>query len=705
MIKFCDNSFELRNGQIIDLDFDELNNGLYLICGQNGSGKSTFLDYIYDQKIELEINGSKYKYENRNSIVSYANQSNIFLNELTVIDNIKLAGSEIDDIKPILDQIHSSYILEDNNLFSKLSGGEKQKIKIAVNFTSDRNLILLDEIDSNLDNETVYTLIPLLKQLSTNNVILLVSHNWDLYNSISIGKLKIVNNTMSLIDDKSRCINISHQPEIEVTNETSSNKKLVQPLNLYFNKTYIIYFLIAMTFSFVFMSSTKELNMLNYVNLDTNQQFNDNSSVILPPINSPYVDMLSDRSWFTEIPLLFDEEFYTDVQQLDYVTNIQLIPNLNKFSNYVTYVQNGNQFRLENPTFNIEISKLNESVKELANQNSIQLKATNSLEFSQLPFKQVIAENTPYTAGIMNLYGTFPEDNTDQIMIPLEVAEYLIEQDNLNSIDDLIGLRKQVELIKVDGVNPIGSAVKTFEVSGIYAKPKNSVSQIIYAYNDDSIISKENNCGLSTGLDLEACAFQTSTYQYTTEQFKQLLDDKLIGNYSGLYVEVSDEEHVKELTKFIRNIDSHIFIDNDYTRNNEVLNRTAITKIVNVFKQYVMLLIIYGLATLIMYQYQLTKMEKVNMYLNHVNFSSKTYNQYITKKLWVYKTIGLVSLMLPYILSIYQLWFDYSQYGFYNKQYLIVMTCIYIIMIIALNIFFNILTKWFLSRSKNETRV
>ena len=60
-----------------------------------------------------------------------------------------------------------------------ISGGQKQKISIARALYKDKEIIILDETLSNLDKESKFEILNVLKQFKTTKTIIMISHDED----------------------------------------------------------------------------------------------------------------------------------------------------------------------------------------------------------------------------------------------------------------------------------------------------------------------------------------------------------------------------------------------------------------------------------------------------------------------------------------------------------------------------------------------
>lgn len=167
------------------------NNGLVFVIGKSGSGKSTLLnllgglDSITNGSIIVDGNDiTKFNERDlsnyRNNHIGFIFQDYHLLDELTVYENIVLSLNlnRIEDKGKVLESL-SKVGLEgyENRYPSELSGGERQRVAIARAIVKNPYVILADEPTGNLDNETGTQIVSLLKELSKECLILIVSHN------------------------------------------------------------------------------------------------------------------------------------------------------------------------------------------------------------------------------------------------------------------------------------------------------------------------------------------------------------------------------------------------------------------------------------------------------------------------------------------------------------------------------------------------
>lgn len=176
----------------INISFPE--KGMVFLLGKSGSGKSTLLNICSGldspSSGEIIVKGrsskdfSKSDFDSyRNTFVGFIFQEYNILNEFSVGDNISLA-LELQD-KP-KDKVMIEKILEDiglkgfaNRSPNTLSGGEKQRIAIARALIKKPEIIMADEPSGALDSATGNQIFEILKKMSKDKLVIVVSHDRD----------------------------------------------------------------------------------------------------------------------------------------------------------------------------------------------------------------------------------------------------------------------------------------------------------------------------------------------------------------------------------------------------------------------------------------------------------------------------------------------------------------------------------------------
>jgi putative ABC transport system permease protein len=174
----------------INLTFNK--NEFVSILGCSGAGKSTLLNIIggLDDKTsgKLLINGKDiYKRDDlnldyyRKNNVGFIFQNYNLIEHLTVYENVMLpllltnSKNKHKRVLKILDKTGLNG--KKNSKICDLSGGQKQRVAISRALINNPDIILADEPTGALDYKTGYEIMNLIKKLSKNKLVIMVTHN------------------------------------------------------------------------------------------------------------------------------------------------------------------------------------------------------------------------------------------------------------------------------------------------------------------------------------------------------------------------------------------------------------------------------------------------------------------------------------------------------------------------------------------------
>ena len=165
------------------------------IVGESGSGKSTLLNVIsgldsYEEG-EMYINGEETSHYRESDFEEYRKKyvSNIFqnfnlVNSYNVYQNIELVmllnGYKRKEVKEKVLELIDKVGLKKykRTKVSKLSGGQKQRVAIARALARETPIIVADEPTANLDSRSAKSIIALLKEISKDKLLIVVTHNF-----------------------------------------------------------------------------------------------------------------------------------------------------------------------------------------------------------------------------------------------------------------------------------------------------------------------------------------------------------------------------------------------------------------------------------------------------------------------------------------------------------------------------------------------
>lgn len=172
-------SFEIDEGEFV------------VILGPSGAGKSTLLNIIggMDSATSGSINvfGKEIVGLNEKELTKYRREDIGFVFQfynlipnLTVLENVELAGQIVKQSKPaedILKQVGLEHRM--NNFPSQISGGEQQRVAIARAIAKNPQLLLCDEPTGALDYKTGKNILNILKEYCKNEkrTVIIITHN------------------------------------------------------------------------------------------------------------------------------------------------------------------------------------------------------------------------------------------------------------------------------------------------------------------------------------------------------------------------------------------------------------------------------------------------------------------------------------------------------------------------------------------------
>lgn len=236
-----DNTVEALKG--IDIEFRS--HEFVSILGQSGCGKTTLLNIIggLDRYTsgDLIISGRSTKeYKDadwdtyRNHTIGFVFQSYNLIPHQTVLQNVELALT-LSGVSKTERKARAKKALEDVGLGdqlskkpSEMSGGQMQRVAIARALVNNPDIILADEPTGALDTETSVQVMEILKEISKDRLIIMVTHNPELaekYSSRIINMLDgvVTHDSMPLSDEE-----IKQENEID-TKKHLDHKKTKKP--------------------------------------------------------------------------------------------------------------------------------------------------------------------------------------------------------------------------------------------------------------------------------------------------------------------------------------------------------------------------------------------------------------------------------------------------------------------------------------------
>lgn len=228
----------------ISIKFRE--NEFVAILGQSGCGKTTLLNIIggldHYTSGDLIINGKSTKEFKDNDWDTYRNhsigfvfQSYNLIPHQSILSNVELALT-ISGVSKRERKKRAIEALEKVGLGDKLhkrpnelSGGQMQRVAIARAIVNNPDIILADEPTGALDTKTSVQVMDILKEISKEHLIIMVTHNPDLAEKYATRTVKILDG--NIIDDSN--------PYDGKENEEKEDNKKEEAFNEFLNSIII----------------------------------------------------------------------------------------------------------------------------------------------------------------------------------------------------------------------------------------------------------------------------------------------------------------------------------------------------------------------------------------------------------------------------------------------------------------------------------
>lgn len=184
------------------------------ILGQSGCGKTTMLNIIggLDKYTsgDLKINGVSTKnYKDRdwdfyrNNSIGFVFQSYNLIPHQTVLSNVELAltlsgVSKAERKKRAIEALEKVGLGEQiHKKPNQMSGGQMQRVAIARALVNNPDILLADEPTGALDTETSVQIMELLKEISKDRLIIMVTHNPELAKDYSTRIVRLLDGVIT----------------------------------------------------------------------------------------------------------------------------------------------------------------------------------------------------------------------------------------------------------------------------------------------------------------------------------------------------------------------------------------------------------------------------------------------------------------------------------------------------------------------------
>ena len=166
--------------------------GMTAIVGESGCGKSTVVGVITGalrpKSGEVKIGGKPLETLSRESFyseIAVVSYNTCIFND-TVRENFRLAKEDVseEEIWDALEKVNLGAFIRENGGLDKvisedganISGGEKQRLALAVNLVADKKIYIFDEATSNIDVESESIILQNVRRMAEKKSVIVISH-------------------------------------------------------------------------------------------------------------------------------------------------------------------------------------------------------------------------------------------------------------------------------------------------------------------------------------------------------------------------------------------------------------------------------------------------------------------------------------------------------------------------------------------------
>ncbi len=185
-------SYDGKRDVLKNVDMTFAKTGMTSIVGESGCGKSTVVGLLFGglrPKLgNITVGGkalealSRESYYSHIAVVSY----NTYIFNETVRQNFMLVNRAVteDEIYTALSKVNLEAFIRENGGLDKvisedasnISGGQKQRLALAVNLVANKDIYIFDEATSNIDIESEAIIMSNIKALSKEKAVIVISH-------------------------------------------------------------------------------------------------------------------------------------------------------------------------------------------------------------------------------------------------------------------------------------------------------------------------------------------------------------------------------------------------------------------------------------------------------------------------------------------------------------------------------------------------
>jgi len=199
LLKLVNISKDYKSGDmvthaLVDINLEFRTNEFVSILGPSGCGKTTMLnviggldkyqkgDLLLDDKSTKDFRDSEWD-SYRNATIGFVFQNYNLITHLSVLDNVEIALT-LSGVSSVERKKRAKKALFDVGLEdqiskkpNQLSGGQMQRVAIARALVNNPKILLADEPTGSVDSKTSKDILDLLKEISKEHLVIMVTHN------------------------------------------------------------------------------------------------------------------------------------------------------------------------------------------------------------------------------------------------------------------------------------------------------------------------------------------------------------------------------------------------------------------------------------------------------------------------------------------------------------------------------------------------
>ena len=275
--KVADSSVWALKG--INLEFRQ--NEFVSILGQSGCGKTTLLNiiggldkYTSGDLIIENVSTKDFKDSDwdayRNHKIGFVFQSYNLISHLNILSNVELAltisGVSAKERRNRAIEALTKVGLKDhlNKMPNQLSGGQMQRVAIARAIVNNPEILLADEPTGALDTATSIQIMEIIKEISKERLVIMVTHNPELAEKYSTRIVKLLDGQVIKDSNPYTALNTNKESNTKV-DSTQQEKKIEKKVNKKKNSPYTktsMSFFTALSLSFKNLLSKKGRTLL-----------------------------------------------------------------------------------------------------------------------------------------------------------------------------------------------------------------------------------------------------------------------------------------------------------------------------------------------------------------------------------------------------------------------------------------------------------